>query len=162
MSLSPVVLISIDGLRADVISAEATPNMSKLMARGVWSLSCQSVMPSVTLPCHMSMFHSVDPGRHGIVTNTWTPQVRPIEGLFEVAHRAMVRTGAFYNWEQLRDLWRPGSLTIGMYDADCRTLAGDRIVATEAAMSVEIDELELIFVYLGVTDEVRAQVRLAF
>ena len=40
-------------------------------------------MPSVTLPCHMSLFHSVDPDRHGITTNGYVPQVRPIKGMFD-------------------------------------------------------------------------------
>ena len=48
--------------------------------------TAQTVMPSVTLPCHMSLFHSVAPDRHGILTNTYTPQVRPINGICEQLH----------------------------------------------------------------------------
>jgi hypothetical protein len=40
-------------------------------------------MPSVTLPCHTSMFRGVTPERHGITTNTWTPQVRPVPSIID-------------------------------------------------------------------------------
>lgn len=40
------------------------------------------------LPCHMSLFHSVDPGRHGITTNIYMPQVRPVMGLCEVLNQS--------------------------------------------------------------------------
>jgi phosphoglycolate phosphatase len=39
------------------------------------------------------------------------PQVRPIDGLFDVLKMAKKRTAMFYNWHELRNLCRPGSLT---------------------------------------------------
>lgn len=51
------------------------------------------------------------PGRHGILTNTYVPQVRPVEGLFECLHANGNTTAMFYDWEELRDLARPGALT---------------------------------------------------
>ena len=152
--MSPAVLLCVlDGLRPDAIAATSTPTIDALLARGRWTLSARTVMPSVTLPCHMSLFHSVDPGRHGIVTNLWTPQVRPVPGLFDIAHAAGIRTGAYYNWEELRDLWRPGALDVGYFWRDCRSLAGDRRVAAEAARSIPADGVELAFVYFGYPDE---------
>jgi len=150
---STALLCVLDGLRPDAIAAMPTPTIDALMARGRWTLAARTVMPSVTLPCHMSLFHSVDPGRHGIDTNTWTPQVRPVPGLFDIAHRAGIRTGAYYNWEELRDLWRPGALDVAFFWRDCRSLAGDRRVAAEAARSIPSDEVELAFLYLGYPDE---------
>lgn len=55
------------------------------MREGSYSLRARTVMPSVTLPCHMSLFHSVDPGRHGILTNTYVPQARPRGGAVRVS-----------------------------------------------------------------------------
>jgi predicted AlkP superfamily pyrophosphatase or phosphodiesterase len=150
---STILLCVFDGLRPDAIAATPTPTIDRLMASGRWTFSARTVMPSVTLPCHMSLFHSVDPGRHGIVTNTWTPQVRPVPGLYDVAHSAGVRTGAYYNWEELRDLWRPGALDVGFFWRDCRSLVGDRRVAAEAARSIVADGVELAFLYLGYPDE---------
>ena len=61
-----VLLVMIDGLRPDAITPERCPALTALKARGAYSLRAQSVMPCITLPCHMSIFHSVPPGRHGL------------------------------------------------------------------------------------------------
>ncbi|MGI6366935.1 MAG: alkaline phosphatase family protein [Anaerolineae bacterium] len=151
--MQTTLLCVIDGLRADALAATETPTIAGLMARGRSTLCARTVMPSVTLPCHMSLFHSVEPGRHGIVTNLWTPQVRPVPGLFDVAHAAGLRTGAYYNWEELRDLWRPGALEVGIFWRDCRSLAGDQRIAAEAARSIGRDQIDLAFLYLGYPDE---------
>lgn len=58
-----VLLILSDGMRPDGL--EGHPAVARLMREGSYSLRARTVMPSVTLPCHMSLFHSVDPGRHG-------------------------------------------------------------------------------------------------
>jgi len=150
---SVALLCIIDGLRPDALAATPTPTLDALRARGRWTLSARTVMPSVTLPCHMSLFHSVDPGRHGVVTNLWTPQVRPVPGLFDIAHLAGLRTAAYYNWEPLRDLWRPGALQAGSYWADNRSPEGDTRVAEEAARSIVADGIDLAFLYLGHVDE---------
>lgn len=104
-----VLLILSDGMRPDGL--EGHPAVARLMREGSYILRARTVMPSVTLPCHMSLFHSVDPGRHGILTNTYVPQVRPVEGLFECLHANGNTTAMFYDWEELRDLARPGALT---------------------------------------------------
>ena len=64
-----VVLIMIDGLRPDAITPDGCPALTGLMARGAYSLQARSLMPCLTLPCHMSIFHSVPPGRHGVTSN---------------------------------------------------------------------------------------------
>ena len=56
-----VLYISTDGLRPDAIQKANTPNLQAMMKQGAYSLKAQAVMPSVTLPCHMSIFHSVPP-----------------------------------------------------------------------------------------------------
>lgn len=103
-----VLLTLIDGMRPDAITD--VPEAQALIARGSSAMDAQTVYPSVTLPCHISLFHSVDPGRHGTTTNVFMPQVRPIDGLFDVLKRAKKHTAMFYNWHELRDVCRPGSL----------------------------------------------------
>ncbi len=148
----PVVLISIDGLRPDGLEQAATPALDRLRERGAGTDAVRSVMPSVTLPCHMSMFHSVPPERHGITTNVWTPQVRPIAGLMDVAAAAGLSTAAFFNWEQLRDLWRPGAAGSLGFLRNCHQPAGDLEVAELAAAHLRREPPGLIFVYLGCVD----------
>jgi predicted AlkP superfamily pyrophosphatase or phosphodiesterase len=156
--MAPTILCVIDGLRPDILRPDAlaqceTPVLDELVVRGRATLAARSVMPTVTLPCHMSIFHSVEPGRHGVVTNTWTPQVRPVPGLFDVARAAGLRTAAYYNWEELRDLWRPGALETGYFWRDNKSPAGDARVAQAAAEGLRADEIDLAFVYLGHVDE---------
>ena len=106
------LLILVDGMRPDALTN--IPTAQKIIARAKSTMSARTVMPSVTLPCHVSLFHSVDPARHGIMTNTYVPQVRPINGLCEVLSRANKSCAFFYNWHELRDLVRPGSLTYSL------------------------------------------------
>ncbi len=78
-----VILILVDGMRPDGMMQCRNPYAQEILQKSTYSLKTQTVMPSVTLPCHMSLFHSVGSERHGILTNTYTPQVRPIDGLFD-------------------------------------------------------------------------------
>ena len=61
-----VILILVDGMRPDGMMQCGNPFAQKLVENSTYSLNARTVMPSVTLPCHMSLFHSVDPERHGI------------------------------------------------------------------------------------------------
>ena len=62
-----VLLILSDGLRPDSYDSF----MPDIMEHSKYNLKTRTLMPSVTLPCHMSLFHSVTPERHGILTNTY-------------------------------------------------------------------------------------------
>ena len=82
---APVVFVMIDGLRPDALAQAALPSVEALIARGASTLTAQSTMPSITLPCHMTIFHSVPPTRHGVTANLYTPMARPLPGLLEHA-----------------------------------------------------------------------------
>lgn len=115
-------------------------------------MQASSVMPSVTLPCHVSMFYSVPPTRHGITTNTWMPMARPLLGLVEVVQAAGLRCGFLYNWEELRDLSRPGSLAFSYFRDNNTRPDGDQAIADEAAHYISSDGPDFMFVYLGALD----------
>jgi predicted AlkP superfamily pyrophosphatase or phosphodiesterase len=147
-----VILFVIDGLRSDGLAQAHTPTMDALAASGAYAPACRTVMPSITLPCHASMFLSVPPERHGVVTNTWAPGARDLPGLFDVVHQAGRRTASFYNWEELRDLSRPGSLDTSFYLGNCYDPGGDAALAALAAGWLRDHPVDLAFVYLGYTD----------
>ena len=67
------LLILVDGMRPDALTNVAPAQ--ELMKKSSYAMDAQTVFPSVTLPCHMSLFHSVDPGRHGTTDNVYAPQV---------------------------------------------------------------------------------------
>ena len=67
-----VILVSFDGLRADALRS-VWP--AALRQQGAASWTAQTVLPSVTIPAHVSMITGVDPEVHGIRFNEWTPDL---------------------------------------------------------------------------------------
>jgi len=152
----PLVLFTLlDGVRPDALEATNCPNLVALRARSAFTLKATAVLPSITLPCHMSIFHSVPPARHGVTTNDWQPMARPLPGLVEQAHAAGRRCAFFHNWEPLRNLNAPGSLAFSYFrDNVYSDPDGDRIIAKEAARYITTDQPDFVFVYLGTVDTV--------
>lgn len=152
--MSTVVLLLIDGTRPDAIAAAGCANLEALRRRSAYTMQATSVMPSITLPCHMSIFHSVPPTRHGITSNTYIPMARPLPGLVEVLNLAGKRSAFFYNWEQLRDLSRPGHLHFSRCANDCATNNDSDHTTVEAALAYMGEHNpDFAFVYLGTVDE---------
>jgi predicted AlkP superfamily pyrophosphatase or phosphodiesterase len=155
------LLFLVDGMRPDGIEKAHTPAIDALMARGAWSMTATTVMPSVTLPCIMSLFQGSPPTRHGVTTNLFTPG--SVEtGLFEALAGSGHRAASFYNWEQLRDLARPGTLRTAVFlkndeaaggagDTAVTRLAIDLLQASRQA-DPAADAIQFAFVYLGHTD----------
>lgn len=148
-----VILVSIDGMRPDGLLKCGNPFVQEMMERGSYTLEGSSMIPSVTLPCHMSIFHSVPPVRHGMSTNTYVPMVRPVNGLFEQIKNAGGRSAMYYGWEPLRDVSRPGSLKhaeyIWAYSADNT----DRMLTESALRYIKKEHPDFVFLYMVETDE---------
>lgn len=149
-----VQLILVDGMRPDSLKACGNTYVEKLLESSLYTLKARTVIPSVTLPCHMSLFHSVDPTRHGITTNTFMPQVRPIDGICERT-KATKRNGMFYNWEELKDLTKPDSLTAGAYFSGHKFgyEKANQLVTDASISSMANFDLDFTFTYLGWVDE---------
>lgn len=148
------LLVSVDGMRPDGLMEADTPFLKARMGEGVHTLAARTVMPSVTLPCHTSLFFGVEPDRHGITTNIWTPQVRPIVGLVEALHRAGKQCAFFYNWEPLRDLAPPERLAVSLFvnNFEDEGGTGDVEIAELAAERLRRCPVDFAFAYLGYTD----------
>ena len=152
--MSPVIFVMIDGLRPDAISVEYAPNLTQLLSRSAYTLQARSVMPSITLPCHTSIFHSIPPTRHGITSNDWQPMARPVPGLVEVAHAQGRACAFFYNWEPLRNLSQPGNLDFAYFRAGADINPQlDQTIAEQAVAYFMADQPDFMFVYLGTVDE---------
>ena len=144
-----VVLILADGMRPDAMAH--LPYAKKLMQEGAYSLAADTTFPSVTLPCHFSLFLSVPTERHGISTNLYMPPVRPINGLFEQLNAAGKRSSVYYDWEQLRDLWRPGTVEHAAFSRGDYEV-NDEKHTTEAISYIEEKAPDFVFLYLGYPD----------
>ena len=148
-----VILICVDGMRPDGLQQCGNPLVPELMSKGAWTLNAQTVMPSCTLPCHMSMFHSVPPSRHGILTNQYVPQVRPIDGIFEVVRQARKSTAFFYGWEPLRDIGRPLSMITAAFRCARGADDTDTWLTDQAIKVLKEDKPDFTFLYMVETDE---------
>jgi predicted AlkP superfamily pyrophosphatase or phosphodiesterase len=150
--MSPVVFVMLDGVRPDALAAADCPNLSSVRAQGASTQGARSLMPSITLPCHTSIFHSVPPTRHGIMSNIFTPMALPVPGLVEVARAAGKRVAFFYNWEELRDLARPGNLHYAYFRDSSMDRDGDDETAAQATKLIQTEKPDLAFVYMGTVD----------
>ena len=152
--MNKVILILADGMRADSLDACGHPFVEEMRAHAASYPAAQTVMPSVTLPCHMSLFHSVTPERHGILSNTYVPQVRPVRGICEVLRAAGKKCALFYNWEEIKDLARPDSLAYSTYVSGHvygYEAANPRLTGLAKAY-ITSDEPDFVFLYLGWSD----------
>lgn len=154
--MEKVVLVLIDGMRPDGIEACGDSALLTLAAEGLSCLRGHTVRPSVTLPCHASLFFSVDPERHGITDNVWRPLVRPIDSLADVVAKQGKRAAMFYNWEELRDLNRPGSLVHSYYQTEdlplTEGMASEVALTQETLRYLQKEQPDFLFLYLGYTD----------
>lgn len=152
--MNKVLLILADGMRPDAIDRCGNPYAATLMKESAYTPAARTVFPSVTLPCHMSLFLSVEPGRHNTLTNTYVPQVRPINGLCETLRLYKKRSAFFYSWEQLRDLTRPDSLELSYY-ANGHIFGYEKanpMVTTAAINHIRESAPDFVFLYLGYPD----------
>ncbi len=146
------ILIIVDGMRPDSLSDVEVAQ--KIIGESAYTMTAETVYPSVTLPCHISLFHSVTPQRHGTTTNIYTPQVRPIKGLCEVLKQADKRSAIFFNWEEIRDVSRPNSLIRSCFYAGRKIgykLAGE-LLTEDFIKHHQIFDTDFTFLYFGHTD----------
>jgi predicted AlkP superfamily pyrophosphatase or phosphodiesterase len=98
LDLAPtVVLISLDGMRADYPEMAAMPNLQRLMQGGVRG-ELIPVFPTLTFPGHYSMVTGLHPGNHGIVGN----HMHDAElGRYSMGDASAVTDGRWYGGEPI-------------------------------------------------------------
>ena len=64
------IVLVIDGLRPDSITAEVMPNLTRLKKEGTWAENSHSVFPTVTRVNAATIGTGATPAQHGIVSNT--------------------------------------------------------------------------------------------
>lgn len=105
-----VVLISVDGLRPDVI-AEYAERMRRMQGEGSWATNGRTISKSATLPSHASMVSGVDYQRHGLGFNAYRPERGHIQypTIFSAAQKADLDTALFVGKMKLKHLLDPES-----------------------------------------------------
>ncbi len=94
-----VILISIDGFRADYLARGVTPTLSRLAAGGA-SGAMRPSFPSVTFPNHYTLVTGKHPDNHGIVGNS---MVDGRLGRFSLGDPAAVTDRRW--WDQAEPIW---------------------------------------------------------
>ncbi len=75
---APVILISIDGFRADYATRGVTPTLAALAAGGVWARDgMRPSFPVNTFPNHYTLVTGLRPDHSGITDNTMFDDARP-------------------------------------------------------------------------------------
>ncbi|WP_235364669.1 alkaline phosphatase family protein [Sphingomonas sp. ERG5] len=64
-----LIVISIDGFRADYLERGLSPTLAKLARDGVRSVGMRPAFPSVTLPNHVTLMTGKTPDHHGVIDN---------------------------------------------------------------------------------------------
>ena len=96
---SPLILISIDGFRADYLNRGLTPNLNAIAGDGVHATAMRPAFPSLTFPNHYTLVTGLYPDHHGIVNNT---MVDPVLGKF--SYKKSAELSARW-WEGAEPLW---------------------------------------------------------
>ncbi len=65
-----LLLVSIDGLRADALDRGLTPNIQRMIDGGVRARWMTPSYPSLTFPNHYTLVTGLRPGHHGIIHNS--------------------------------------------------------------------------------------------
>ena len=91
-AIDRAIIISIDGLRPDVLLRAKAPNLRALMDRGSFTMYAITTDVAITLPSHVSMLTGVKPARHGVDWNEDLPpdnqRYPKVPTLFQLAKQA--------------------------------------------------------------------------
>jgi predicted AlkP superfamily pyrophosphatase or phosphodiesterase len=94
-----VVLISIDGFRADYLDQYAPPHLLDIARRGVRARWLQPATPTLTFPNHYSIATGLYPAHHGIVNNHFRDPVD--SAWFHYNDSMLVRQSRWWGGEPL-------------------------------------------------------------
>lgn len=97
---NPLILISVDGLRADYLKRGITPTITAMAARGVTTTAMRPSFPSLTFPNHYTLVTGLRPDRHGIVNNNMDD---PVLGRFAMSIRTAVEDARW--WNDAEPIW---------------------------------------------------------
>ena len=93
-----LLLVSIDGLRADALDRGLTPNIQRMIDGGVRARWMTPSYPSLTFPNHYTLVTGLRPGHHGIIHNSMhDPQL----GGFEISNPAAVTDARWWGGEPI-------------------------------------------------------------
>ena len=94
-----LILVSLDGFRADYLDRFRLPNLGRVMKRGARAKWMNPVFPSLTFPNHYSLVTGLHPEKHGIVGNSFYDPARRQK--YAMHEGAAVTDGTWYRGEPI-------------------------------------------------------------
>jgi predicted AlkP superfamily pyrophosphatase or phosphodiesterase len=143
-----VLILSIDGFRPDAMPLAPMPFLMTLLEKSAYSLTAQTVYPSVTLVAHTSMLSGQCPAKHKVDWNDYIPEngYAQVTDLFDIAHAAGMQTVMYVGKEKLRQVTEPPSTDIFKF-------INDRdLVITEDLLQNFPADFRLMFVHFPTPD----------
>jgi hypothetical protein len=147
-----VLLVSIDGLRADALERWRPPTLARLASEGAWTVSARTVAPALTVPAHLSLLSGVAPKSHGVWSDDleFTPAMASLDPLFRHAGRSGLQAHAFMSLEGPLARFEDALQCKLAFGLDSLTLvAPDAGLLAGAAMgSIRDSEVEMVFLHI--------------
>ena len=143
-----VVIVSIDGLRPDAVLRSESPNIQALAARGAYTWEAKTILPSNTLPSHVSMLTAFSPEVHGILWDEYAPLRGrlTVPSVFTAVRAAGMRSAMVVGKNKF-DYFRD----TGVVDEYVLAAGGDDEVAARAARATQ-SGFNLVFAHLPDVD----------
>jgi predicted AlkP superfamily pyrophosphatase or phosphodiesterase len=159
-----VIVISIDGLRADALERFGATTLLGLARGGSHTLAARTILPAKTLPSHTSMLTGVEPAVHGVTWNSLLddpddpyddrrePDSLRVPTVFRLARDAGLSTAAFFSKAKFGFLRTPGSLDYAQAPRSTWWPWGTQRTSEDAAWYIRHRRPNLVFVHLGEPD----------
>lgn len=148
-----VVIISIDGLRHDVLLRADATNVRRLIDTGSYTFWARTVPECYTLPAHVSMLTGVPPEKHGVTWNDHIEEAYPlVPTVFEVAKRSGLTTALVSGKTKFVVFDKPGTLDWKFLPRD--EPVPDTFVGGVGATIIRRHRPNVLFVHLAGVDAV--------
>lgn len=108
-----VLIILTDGMHPDAL--KNIDKAQRFISESASTVKGRTVMPSDTLPCHMSLFKSVVPELHKCTSNSYTKPSKDYRTICDVLCHRDLKCAMLYSWEQLRYINRPNDIAFSCY-----------------------------------------------
>ncbi|MDD2464282.1 MAG: alkaline phosphatase family protein [Desulfobulbus sp.] len=147
--MSKLLVVIIDGLCTETLACAHVPCLDGLGKRGVLASDLQPQHPHLTLPNLVSLFTSLPPDEHGVLSNSGAATTSPHAiSLFSLLRYRQQNLAAFYSNDRLRLLFPMGSLQNGVLINSQSIRNVDREITEQAARHLQREKPDCCLLYL--------------
>lgn len=150
--MNKVILILLDGMRSDSLQKCGNPYVEKFKKDSTYCVKGQTIFPPLTLPVHVSLFYDVEPNIHKTFTNVFFANDDVKTGLIEQLKKHGKKNAFFYDWEQLRNVYRAGNVDRALYVANDLQNSGEEVLTENAIEYINREKPDFTFFYCGSPD----------